>query len=234
MAHARTCSRGMPPPQVLADALAATSAAPRAKSIIDSNFSASRRSRHRRGSGTACGRRHRCPWPGCGPSERADPDLLPRGGDRERRDPLKPVGSVTRRPSSSRYSKPLPRRRRRMPGPEQSTFLRRAMEEPNARCAADAISVESRWHGGRCSARCRSTLIWRFDRPRSRGRRSWGAYDGLVPLAALRDGFEFRGNRISFGSFYKGIHRPKEMQGPGALTLMTAAEKPGKVAPVRR
>src|SRR5436190_1700057 len=31
-------------------------------------------------------------------------------------------GSVTRLPSSSRYSKPMPRRRRRSPGPEQSTF----------------------------------------------------------------------------------------------------------------
>lgn len=57
------------------------------------------------------------------------------------------------------------------------------------------------------------------------------AYDGLVPLAALRVGFEFRGRRISYGSFYKGIHRPKEMQGPAALTLMTAAERPGKARP---
>jgi putative restriction endonuclease len=57
------------------------------------------------------------------------------------------------------------------------------------------------------------------------------AYDGLVPLAALRAGFEFRGRRISYGSFYKGIHRPKEMQGPAALTLMTAAENPGKARP---
>jgi putative restriction endonuclease len=57
------------------------------------------------------------------------------------------------------------------------------------------------------------------------------AYDGLVPLAALRHGFQFRGKRISFGSFYKGIHRPKEMQSPAALTLMTAAEKPGRPRP---
>lgn len=56
-------------------------------------------------------------------------------------------------------------------------------------------------------------------------------YDGLVPLAALRDGFAFRGKRISFGSFYKGIHRPKELRGPAALTLMTAAEKPGRPRP---
>jgi putative restriction endonuclease len=57
------------------------------------------------------------------------------------------------------------------------------------------------------------------------------AYDGLVPLAALRSGFRFRGQRISLGSFYKGIHRPKEMQGAAALTLMTAAEKLGKPRP---
>ena len=35
-------------------------------------------------------------------------------------------GSVMRLPSSSRYSKPLPRRRRLMPGPEQSTRRSRA------------------------------------------------------------------------------------------------------------
>jgi putative restriction endonuclease len=57
------------------------------------------------------------------------------------------------------------------------------------------------------------------------------AYDGLIPLAALREGFQFRGQRISFGSFYKGIHRPKEMQTPAALTLMTAAEKAGRARP---
>jgi putative restriction endonuclease len=54
------------------------------------------------------------------------------------------------------------------------------------------------------------------------------AYDGLVPLVALRAGFDFRGRRISYGSFYKGIHRPKELEGPAPLTLMTAAEKPGQ------
>jgi hypothetical protein len=53
-----------------------------------------------------------------------------------------------------------------------------------------------------------------------------GAYDGLVPLAALRKGFRFRGQRISFGSFYKGIHHPKELESAAALTLMTAAERP--------
>jgi putative restriction endonuclease len=55
-------------------------------------------------------------------------------------------------------------------------------------------------------------------------------YDDLVPVDALREGFIFNGARISFGSFYKGIHRPKEMRGPAALTLTTAARIPGKRA----
>ena len=32
-------------------------------------------------------------------------------------------------------------------------------------------------------------------------------YDNLVPLARLRTGFVFDGQRVSFGSFQKGIHR---------------------------
>jgi putative restriction endonuclease len=54
-------------------------------------------------------------------------------------------------------------------------------------------------------------------------------YD-LVPVEALREGFVHQGQRISFGSFYKGIHRPKEMRGPAALTVTTAARVPGKRA----
>jgi putative restriction endonuclease len=56
-------------------------------------------------------------------------------------------------------------------------------------------------------------------------------YDDLVPLAAIREGFVFRGERISFGSFQKGIHRPRQMVGPAALTLVTAAPVLGKQAP---
>jgi putative restriction endonuclease len=56
-------------------------------------------------------------------------------------------------------------------------------------------------------------------------------YDDLVPVAALKQGFPFRGERISFGSFQKGIHRLRQMVGPAALTLMTAARVPGKRAP---
>jgi putative restriction endonuclease len=62
---------------------------------------------------------------------------------------------------------------------------------------------------------------------RALGRR----YDDLVPLAALREGFVFDGRRISFGSFMRGIHRPKEMRGPAALTLTTAPPVPGKPRP---
>ena len=47
-----------------------------------------------------------------------------------------------------------------------------------------------------------------------------------MPLSALRDGFQFEGQRISFGSFMKGIHRAKEQRGPAALTLLTAVHGP--------
>jgi hypothetical protein len=53
------------------------------------------------------------------------------------------------------------------------------------------------------------------------------AYDDLVPRAALADGFQFRGRRVAFSSFQKGIHRAKEMQGPAALSVLTAAPKRG-------
>jgi len=52
------------------------------------------------------------------------------------------------------------------------------------------------------------------------------AYSDIVPLAVLREGFQFEGRRVSFGSFMKGIHRAKEQQGPAALTLLTAADGP--------
>jgi putative restriction endonuclease len=57
------------------------------------------------------------------------------------------------------------------------------------------------------------------------------AYDDVVPVAILRQGFEHEGRRISFGSFQKGIHRAKEQRGPAALSLLTAAPKPGRPAP---
>ena len=56
-------------------------------------------------------------------------------------------------------------------------------------------------------------------------------FDDIVPLAVLREGFDFQGDRVSFGSFMKGIHRAKEQRGEAALTLMTAAPKVGRAAP---
>ncbi len=47
-----------------------------------------------------------------------------------------------------------------------------------------------------------------------------------MPLDVLREGFYFEGQRVSFGSFMKGIHRAKEQSGPAALTLLTANEGP--------
>ena len=56
-------------------------------------------------------------------------------------------------------------------------------------------------------------------------------YDDLVPVRALAEGFQFRGRRVSFGSFYSGIFRPKELEGPAALCLVTAPPKSGRPAP---
>jgi putative restriction endonuclease len=50
-------------------------------------------------------------------------------------------------------------------------------------------------------------------------------FNDIVPLAVLREGFDYDGRRIAFGSFAKGIHRAKEQHGPAALSLMTAAPK---------
>ena len=47
-------------------------------------------------------------------------------------------------------------------------------------------------------------------------------YNDLIPVPALRVGFRFAGRRISLGSFYSGIFRPKEMSGPAALCVVTA------------
>lgn len=50
-------------------------------------------------------------------------------------------------------------------------------------------------------------------------------FDFLVPVGALREGFEFRGERVAFSSFYSGIHRPTQFTGPAALSLVTAPPK---------
>lgn len=51
-------------------------------------------------------------------------------------------------------------------------------------------------------------------------------YDDLVPLPRLRDGFRFGGERVSFGSFQRGIHRSQLQRGPAALTVMTSFKDP--------
>jgi putative restriction endonuclease len=51
-------------------------------------------------------------------------------------------------------------------------------------------------------------------------------YDDLVPVHALRDGFWFEGQRVSFGSFQKGIHRSRLQRGSAALTLLTSLKDP--------
>ena len=52
------------------------------------------------------------------------------------------------------------------------------------------------------------------------------AFNDIVPLQVLREGFEYRGQRVSFGSFQKGIHRSRLQQGPAALTLTTSSSGP--------
>ena len=56
-------------------------------------------------------------------------------------------------------------------------------------------------------------------------------YNDLIPISALQLGFVFSGRRISFGSFYSGIFRPKELSGPAALCLVTAPPKQNRPAP---
>jgi putative restriction endonuclease len=57
------------------------------------------------------------------------------------------------------------------------------------------------------------------------------AYGDFVPRDALREGFIFRGERVSFSSFQKGIHRARQMRGPAALSLFTTPPKEGRAAP---
>lgn len=51
-------------------------------------------------------------------------------------------------------------------------------------------------------------------------------FDDLVPLTELRRGFVFDGQRVSFGSFQKGIHRSSLQRGLAALTLTTSFKDP--------
>src|SRR3954454_5259051 len=59
-------------------------------------------------------------------------------------------------------------------------------------------------------------------------------YDDLIPLSALSEGFVFAGRRISFGSFFSGIFRPKEMNGPAALCVVTAPPKENRPYSISR
>jgi putative restriction endonuclease len=51
-------------------------------------------------------------------------------------------------------------------------------------------------------------------------------YDDLVPVGRLREGFRFDGQRVSFGSFQKGIHRSQLQRGAAALTVTTSFKDP--------
>ncbi len=56
-------------------------------------------------------------------------------------------------------------------------------------------------------------------------------YDDLIPRTVLLQGFQFGGDRWSLGSLQNGIYRPARFRGPAALTLLTAAHRPGQPAP---
>ena len=56
-------------------------------------------------------------------------------------------------------------------------------------------------------------------------------YDDIVPVTALRQGFEHDGRRWTYGSFYSGIFRPRGFVGPAALCVVTAPPKIGRDAP---
>ena len=58
-------------------------------------------------------------------------------------------------------------------------------------------------------------------------------YDDIIPVSALRAGFLFGGERISFGSMYSGIFKPAQMRGPAALTLTTTPPKVTRDAPYK-
>lgn len=56
-------------------------------------------------------------------------------------------------------------------------------------------------------------------------------YTDLIPVSVLREGFEFNGRRVSYGSFYAGIYRSAAQEGPAALCLVTTSPKDGRPAP---
>src|SRR3712207_8225222 len=56
-------------------------------------------------------------------------------------------------------------------------------------------------------------------------------YDDVVPVDVLRAGFDTPRGRISYGSFYSGIYRPRQFSGPAALSLVTTPPKEHRDAP---
>lgn len=60
----------------------------------------------------------------------------------------------------------------------------------------------------------------------ARARELAQTYDDLVPLGRLREGFRLDGERVSFGSFQKGIHRSRLQRGAAALTVTTSFKDP--------
>ena len=60
----------------------------------------------------------------------------------------------------------------------------------------------------------------------ARARELGQIYDDLVPLGRLREGFQFDRERVSFGSFQKGIHRSRLQRGAAALTVTTSFKDP--------
>ena len=62
----------------------------------------------------------------------------------------------------------------------------------------------------------------------ARARELIDKYKDLVPLERLREGFTHDSRRVSFGSFFKGIHRSSLQVGQAALTLTTSINDPYK------
>ena len=59
----------------------------------------------------------------------------------------------------------------------------------------------------------------------------WQRYNQIIPVDVLGRGFDTRRGRISYGSFYSGIYRPSQIDGPAALCLVTAPPNAGRDAP---
>lgn len=56
-------------------------------------------------------------------------------------------------------------------------------------------------------------------------------HDDLIPRPAILEGFWHQRRRISFGTLLSGIFRPKEFDGPAALSVTTSPPKAGRPPP---